>query len=183
MGGELAVYIITDPHYKKARQEPRPPKQTEPLALPLNLVRQLSTNARGILADHAIRPTLKTAEHDPKLFRLLSVGLLLIRESDFNDWYRSERGTGKWPSQRSRSKHGNGRPTKQTEAIGNKVLALVDSGAWSAKQSIAKLHRLLKGDHPDVPSPDTLARLVDQLHDETGDSTLLRTRRAQRNQV
>jgi len=45
------------------------------------------------------------------------------------------------------------------------------------------LHRLLVASgRSDVPSQDTLARLVDQLHRETGEAALLRTPRARRKQ-
>jgi hypothetical protein len=182
MNEELAVYMVADPRSEEAALKPCAPKQTEPLALPLNLLRQLLTNSRGILTDHVIRPMLKTVEHNLTLFHLLTEGLLVVRASDFDVWYRSERGKGKWSSQRSRSRRGNGRPTKQTEGDRNAVFALVRSGSWSGKESIAKLHRILKRERPGVPSPDTLARMVDELHRETGDSGLLRTRRARPNQ-
>src|SRR6516162_780232 len=131
--------------------------------------------------DHPIRPSIKTAEGDEKLLGLLTVGVLVIRASDFEVWYRSERAKGKWPSQRSRLKISGGRPTKQTEPVRNAVIGLVRDGKWSGKISIAKLHRLLIASSDDkVPSPDTLARLVDQLHAETGEAEFFRVKRAQR---
>jgi hypothetical protein len=112
---------------------------------------------------------------------LLTVGILVVREGEFMPWYRSERSKGKWPSQRSRLKRGGGRPTKQTEAIRNAILELVREGAWNGKASIAKLHRLfVNSGRTDVPSPDTLARLVDRLRHETGEPGFLRPTRSQR---
>jgi hypothetical protein len=137
------------------------------------------TTTRGSLPNHPIRPSIKTAEGDEKLLGLLTVGVLVIRASDFDVWYRSERAKGKWPSQRSRLKIGGGRPTKQAGRVRNAVMGLVRDGKWSSKVSIAKLHRLLiaSGDI-EVPSPDTLARLVDQLHAETGEAEFFRAKRA-----
>ena len=81
------------------------------------------------------------------------------------------------PSQKSKEKK-NGRRTRQTEALGNAVLALVNYLKWNGKDGITTLHRLLVASgRPDVPSQDTVARLVDQLHRETGDMKLLRVTR------
>lgn len=61
------------------------------------------------------------------------------------------------------------------------MIGLVRDGKWSGKISIAKLHRLLIASSDDkVPSPDTLARLIDQLHAETGEAEFFRVKRAQR---
>jgi hypothetical protein len=61
------------------------------------------------------------------------------------------------------------------------VIELIRDGKWSGKVSIAKLHRLLiASGHIEVPSPDTLARLVDQLHAETGEAGFLRAKRPRR---
>ena len=115
---------------------------------------------------------------------MLTVGLLVVRASDFDIWYRSERAKGKWTSQRSKSKIGNGRPTKQTELLRNAVLALVHDSKWNGKDRITTLHRLLvASDRSDVPSQDTPARLVDQLHSETGESGLFRIPRTRRKQT
>jgi hypothetical protein len=73
---------------------------------------------------------------------LLTVGLLVVRTSDFDVWYQSERAKGRWPSQRSKLKI-NGRPTKQTDRLRNAVLALVHDHKWSGKDPISVLHRML----------------------------------------
>jgi hypothetical protein len=167
--------------YSKSRTlAGRSPQELELVTVPVSVLARLTTT-RGSLPDHPIRPSIKTAEGDEKLLGLLTVGVLVIRASDFEVWYRSERAKGKWPSQRSRLKISGGRPTKQTEPVRNAVIGLVRDGKWSGKISIAKLHRLLIASSDDkVPSPDTLARLVDQLHAETGEAEFFRVKRAQR---
>jgi hypothetical protein len=181
--GNLAVYlVIRSPlAFRIPALTRRPLTETEPVIVPVEVVRRLMT-PRGSLPDHPLRPSMKIAGGDRKLLALLTVGVLVVRESEFNGWYRSERAKGKWASQRSRSKRGSGQPTKQTEAMRDAVLGLVREGAWSGKASITKLHNLLiKSERDDVPSPDTLTRLVKQLHDETGEpELLLRIRRARR---
>lgn len=182
VNGELAIYVVAKPKVpsKNRALTRRSPGETEPAVVPLNVLKRLPTS-RGGLPDHPIRPSIKTAEGNEMLFALLTVGLLVVRESDFDVWYRSERAKGKWASQRSRSKSRNGRPTKQTEALKNVILARVRAGEWSGKNSITMLHRLLvDSGRSDVPSPDTLARLVDQLFGETGEPELLRIVRVRR---
>ena len=113
---------------------------------------------------------------------LLTIGILIIGARDFDAWYRSERAKGKRPSQRSKLKIGGGRPTKQVKRVRKAVIKLVHDGKWSGKASIAKLHRLLIASGGfEVPSP-ALARLVEQLHAETGEAEFFRakcTRQAQ----
>jgi len=180
--GKPVVYLAAWPPvaFKKCALRRLCPRETEPLIVPVQVVGRLITS-RCSLPDHPIRPTSKTADGDKKLLALLNVGLIVVRESEFDAWYRSERAKGKWPSQRSRSKIGHGRPTKQTEAMRNAVLRLVREGAWSGNASITKLHNLLiNSSREGVPSADTLARLVKQLHDETGEAELFRIRRSRR---
>jgi len=105
----------------------------------------------------------------------------IIGARDFDAWYRSERAKGKWPSQRSKLKIGGGRPTKQVKRVRKAVIELVHDGKWSGKASIAKLHRLLIDSGGfEVPSPDTLARLVERLHAETGEAEFFRAKRTRR---
>jgi hypothetical protein len=182
MQGRLVVYVVARPQApsKNCTLPRRSPVEIEPLVVPANVLKRLLTS-RGGLPDHPLRPSIKTADGNDRLFALLTAGFLVVLESDFIVWYRQERAKGKWASQRSRSKIGNGRPTKQTEGIRNAVLALVRDGAWSGKASIATLHRLLvTSGRSNVPSVDTLARLANQLHRETGDPGLLRIARATR---
>jgi len=116
-----------------------------------------------------------------KLLRLLTLGVLLVRASEFDRWYRSERAKGKWHSQRSRSTAAVGRPAKLSHGIRSAIIALVRDSKWSAEDGIAKLRRLLcASGRYDVPSPDTLARVVDELHHETGEPEYFRPKRSRR---
>jgi hypothetical protein len=180
--GELTVYGVVDPQAPPQECDPtrRSPKELLPMVVPVSVLARLLTSRSG-LPDHAIRPTIKIAEGNKQLLALLTVGLLVLRESDFEAWYRSERAKGKWSSQRSRSKIANGRPTIQTETLRNTVLRLVREGAWSGKSTFTKLHRLLvTSGRSDVPSIDTLERLVRRLHLETGRPELFRIARVRR---
>jgi hypothetical protein len=179
--GKLAVYVLAEPRAIENRAlARRSPREWAPVTVPASVLARLRTT-RGSLPDHAIRPSIKTAEGDVKLLGLLTVGVLNIRARDFDAWYRSERAKGKWPSQRSRLKIASGRPTKQVERVRKAVIELVHDGKWSGKASIAKLHRLLIASGGfEVPSPDTLARLVEQLHAETGEAEFFRAKRTRR---
>lgn len=87
--------------FKRRALAQRSPQELEPVTVPVSVVARL-ISTRGSLPDHPIRPTIKTAEGD-------AVGVLVIRASDFDVWYRSDRAKGKWPSQRSRLKLFGGR--------------------------------------------------------------------------
>ena len=183
--GELLVYVIGQPPVssEECATNRHSSATIGPLVVPVNILARLITS-RGGFPDQPISPSIKTVDGDEHLLPLLRGGLLLLSESDFKIWYRLERANGKWASQRSRLKIGRGRPTKQTEAIRTAVLALVRAGEWSGKASIGRLHRLLVAmGRPDVPSVDTLARLVDRLHRETGEPGLLRIARRRRKQT
>jgi hypothetical protein len=179
MKGTLTVYVIAKP-----RVPTRDSSSEAVIApIPINVLSRLIAS-RGSLPDHPIRPSLKTTHGDSQLWALLTAGVLVVREREFMRWYRSERARGKWPSQRSRLKRGGGRPTKQTEAMRSAILGFVHEGTWSGKDSIAKLHRLLiNSGRTDVPSPDTVARFVDQLRRETGEPGFLRRMRSPRERI
>jgi hypothetical protein len=133
------------------------------------------------LSDVPYRLTLKKvldADGTEQLFAVLTRGQLALREAEFAAWYRGERGRGKWTSQKSRSKTGGGRPTKQTDRLRSWTLKFVEDGSWQPDKPIALLHRLLtRSIGPNIPSDDTLARLVDNLFLETGEPGLPRNRR------
>jgi len=178
LNGEPAIYVVAGSKHRDLRRRAR--ATIEAMVVPTSVLKRLITSREG-LPDHAIRPTIKSAEEDEKLCALLVRGLLVVRESDFDGWYRSQRRKGKWASQRSKSKIGDGRPTKRTEALRNAILALVHDGAWSGKTSFTKLRRVLvTSGHSDVPSVDTLERVVRDLHRETGEPELLRIPRVRR---
>ena len=182
--GKLVIYVFAKPQVRSddhSLADCCSPEGIEPVAVPVNVVKRLIAS-RGGLPDHPIRPSIKTADGNEKLFALLAVGLLVVRANDFDGWYQSERAKGRWPSQEPKEKK-DGRPTKQTGALRNAVLALVHDHKWSGKDPISALHRLLVASgRSEVPSQDTLARLVDQLHRETGEAGLLRFTRARRKQ-
>jgi hypothetical protein len=149
---------------------------SNPVVLRSTLIRQLIPARKG-LPDRTIRSSLKFADGDTVLFRLLQFGILLVRPREFNDWYRSERARGKWASQHSRLKPREGRPSKQTESLRSAVMTALRE----KKTGVAALcRRLLASGRPDVPSRDTLARLVDQLYAETGEPEFRRTKRSRR---
>ena len=179
--GKLAIYVFANPQVRSEDHSLAvcSPEKIEPVAVPVPVVKRLIAS-RGSLPDHPIRPSLKTADGKEKLFAFLTVGLLVVRASDFDGWYQSERAKGRRPSQRLKLKI-NGRPTKQTESLRNAVLALVRDNKWSGKDPISVLHRMLVASgHSEAPSQDTLARLVDQLHRETGKAGLFRSPRTRR---
>src|SRR5262249_18678230 len=143
------------------------------LRLPQKVLERLPTSRCGF-SDHAIRPSLKMTDKDPKLLKLLSTGSLVVSERELTVWLESEYVKGKWPSQRSKLNRRAGRPSRQTEALRNAVLALVNDGEWSAQQPIAVLGRKLRVRGHAGISDETLVRLVNQLHLEMGDRRLLR---------
>jgi hypothetical protein len=158
----------------------------EPTVVPTLVIARLITS-RGGLPDHPIRPSIKTAGGNDQLFRLLVSGVLVVRESEFHAWYKTERARGKWPSQREAMKERGpmkkprrGRPSKQAQARDH-VLHLAQNGKWKASEGIAKLRKLLLVRKvSSVPERDTLTRLVDQLYRETGHQALHRMPRRRR---
>ncbi|WP_304873959.1 hypothetical protein [Bradyrhizobium sp.] len=182
--GKLAIYVLAKNQIRSGGHDLTldASAMPEPASVPASVIERL-IRSRGSLPDHPIRPSMQTAEGNEKLFVMLTVGLLVVQASDFEGWYHSERAKGRWPSQRAKTKK-NGRPTRQTEALENAILALVNDLKWSGKDGIAALHRLLiTSGRSDVPSQDTVARLVDQLHSKTGDMKLLRVPRARQKQT
>jgi hypothetical protein len=181
--GNLKVYVVADPNLGPSVDRPGWPiaSTKEPVIVPPRVLKRLIA-PRDMLPDHAIHPTLKAAARDQNLHVLLMVGVLVVKEREFKDWYRSQRSRGKWLSQQSKSKKTSGRPTKQTEALKSAVLPLARDKAWRANDGIAKLRRLLveRGEPKNVPSVDTLERLVSRLYLETGDPAFRRVPRVQR---
>jgi hypothetical protein len=148
----------------------------QPTVLPPEVVGRLMT-IRGGLPDRSIRPTIKAAGGDAHVLQQLRGELLLVCQKDLVVWYRSERKKRRWPSQRLRKKRGVGRPSKITASVRT---AVMESMA-SRKLSIAALHRdLIASGRTDVPSVDTLERLIDQLYSETGRPEFFRKKRFRR---
>jgi len=169
INGKIAVFIFGSPQAKAGGPV------SETTLVPKDVLGRLIP-IRGCLPDHP-RVSMKTVGGDGKLYRALNTGLLIVSRSDFNTWYTQERDKGRWPSQRSRLRV-EGRPSKQTEALRNAVVQQMRENAFT---SIAQLHRqLLISGRTDVPSQDTLARLVDRLLAETGEPEFLRRERKPR---
>jgi len=168
--GKLILYVCASARDANDKFDPNP------VALPTAVVSRL-IRSRGSLPDHAIRTSLKIVGGNTKLLALLQSGVLMVRAQEFNNWYRSERAKRRWPSQRSSEKPREGRPSKQTTPLRNAVM----SAMREKKPSIAALWRLLlDSGRTDVPSVDTLGRLVDQLFRETGEPEFRRTKRFRR---
>ena len=166
--GDLPVYIFACSNAQSDTPNAQPAIR-EPVVLPRQLLGRLITT-RGCFPDHPIRPSMKTAGGDKAIHELLNTGIILVRSKEFETWYRSERDKGRWPSQHSRLKK-TGRPSTQNKGLRDAVIEALREG----KTSIAALRRRLEtAGRTDVPSLDTLARLVDQLHRETGEPELFR---------
>lgn len=163
--GKLGVYV--SPVGAAAIKNYRP----EPLKVPCDILRRMIPQ-RGSLPDHIVRPSLKLTGADEKIFDLLRNGVLLVHAKEFDHWYRSERANGKWPSQRSNRRKG--RPSKQTDGLRAAVMTLMRE----QNTSIPELRRrLIAFGRTEVPSLDTLRRLVDRQYRETGEPALRRTKR------
>jgi len=178
--GNLKVYLVADPNLGPNIDRPKWPVAStkEPVMVPTDVLKRLIA-PRDMLPDHTVCPTLKTAGGDSDIYVLLRVGAFVVQERELEEWYRSQRSKGKWPSQQSRSKRTPGRPTKQTESLKNAVLTLVRDQAWRGKDGIATLRSLMlqRGEPKDVPSADTMERLVTRLYLETGDPAFHRVPR------
>jgi hypothetical protein len=83
--GKLAIYVFAKPQVRSEAHNLADcsPEKIEPLVVPVNVVKRL-IGSRGSLPDHPIRPSIKTAEGNEKLFAWLTVGLLVVRASDFD---------------------------------------------------------------------------------------------------
>ena len=163
--GKLTIYVAC------GDQRLRP----VPVAVLERLIR-----ARGGLPDHVIRAPVSLLRHrlvDEPTFDALSSGLLILKVSEFDSWYRKEKRKGKWVSQRQRKSPRVGRPSKQMLALRNAVKATVNSGDWSGAGKVSDLRRKLVARGTEIGSESTLGRLVDALFVETGDELYRRRQR------
>lgn len=171
--GELSAYVVAG-------------LKSVPKRVPKTIIPALVTS-RGGLLDRPVRvspTTVPAAAMNEELFALMNSGLLVVCSKEFDVWYGSVRRKGKWPSQKSKNVRREGRPSKQTGALAQKVLALAHEGKWNGNVSIARLCRLLmESGAEEIPSPDTVGRLVDRVFIETGDPLLRRAKKRQRPRV
>ena len=108
-----------------------------------------------------------------------------MRKSDFRRWVQSERRKRRWPSQNTSyarpERNPVGRPSKLNDQLRNAILEIVRGQVWVGdRRPITELHRLLSARGLEVPSVDTLGRIVDALFAATGESGLRRRHRVRR---
>jgi hypothetical protein len=133
---------------------------------------------RGGLPDHPThlrRRAAADSQSDDNLIVLLQHGELVVRRSDFSDWYTQRRRQGLWPSQANRVGRRRGKPTKDTEALRGAILAAVHDDAWRATDGMPKLRSLLIERGQEPLSCDTLERVVDKLYRLMGETALRRS--------
>jgi hypothetical protein len=172
VAGELPVYVEFGPKMTD---------RSEPQILPVGpTILKSLPRSRGGLPDRAVRvpaALLWTGAIDGELFRALSSGRLLLRRSEFENWYARERQRGKWPSQHGRKQRRVGRPSKRV-VLRDAIVALVNEGRWDGnKDPVAELTALLVENGRALMSHDTVARAVDHLFREHGDERLRRRTR------
>jgi hypothetical protein len=168
MKGELSVFVLPDSTEGDAGRTP--------LQVPPDVIMKM-IRTRGGLPDHAVQPArIFAKEANPlELRTALSKSALYVRRQEFDDWYKKAWKKRNWPSQRSSLKPRMGRPSKQSE-LHTRIIARVNEGRWSARNSIADLVRLLDSKGI-VASRDTVRRAVDQLFKETGEQSYRRLAR------
>lgn len=159
---------------------PIPSRAQVPMAVPKELIGHVFIKGR-MPSNFAIRPNRK-AIGDDRLRALLSCGPLLVRESEFRRWLKSEKRKRKWPSQRIQAelRKGVGRPRTHDARLKDVILIIAREGAWNGRRPLTELYRPLveRGESP--PSVDTIGRLVDEKFSETGVAALGRRRRIRR---
>jgi hypothetical protein len=172
VAGELPVYV---------EFRPETSDRPEPQFLPVGptIVKSLPRSRSG-LPDRAVRvpaSLLSTGAIDGDLLRALSAGRLLLRRSEFENWYARERERGRWPSQRGRQQRRVGRPSKRA-VLHDAIVALVYADRWDGnKNTVAELAAMLAETGAPPVSHDTVARAVDHLFQQLGDERLRRRTR------
>ncbi len=177
--GELPIYVLDSSKIAPNERDLSlcPADKRASLSVSPSVLKRMITS-RGGLPDHPVRPSVQMTKGDMRLLRLLTNGLLVIRTTDFDVWYRAERAKGKWPSQNSRLKPPRGRPRKRSSEISNSITRLARDKAWSAKDGIPALSRILvQSGRTGMPSIYTLRRAVMELFVETGDREFRRPRK------
>jgi len=169
--GRLPVYVRPRPIAVAHRQSPAEPRRVQSA-----LLKRIMPIREG-LPDHPTHVRRNPATVGPDvdaLLCLLRQGELVVRKSDFSDWYERQRAKGSWPSQNDKTASRRGRPTKDTGSLRNAILALIHDGAWQATDGIPQLRRLLIEGGRKSPGRDILAQAVDRLHRVIGEPALRR---------
>ena len=173
IAGELPVYLFPESNSPANAPTELLDSIRKPVVLSTDLLKSLVT-ARNTFPDHPIKTktSMRIAGDNKKLYWLLKSGIMLLRAKEFDIWYREQRYKKRWPSQTLGARK-IGRPSIGTQGLKDAIVAALRE----RKTGVAELRRQLQANgRTDVPSPDTLARLVDQLHRETGRPELLRKR-------
>jgi hypothetical protein len=179
LAGKLTLYVAADETRFRERFKEVPSWTKEPMPVPKELLGHVFVKGR-LSGTLAIRPSRKLVRND-QLFALLNCGHLVVRESDYKRWGRSERRKRRWPSQNRSDARPTGRPKKSNSPLRNAILEITREQVWNGElHPIAKLQGLLKDKGMDVPSVDTFGRLVDELFAITGEPSLRRRHRARR---
>ena len=177
--GKLMLYVTADEARFRERFKEVPSWAKEPMPVPKELLGRVFVKGR-LSGTFAIRPSRKLVSND-QLFALLNCGHLVVRECDYKRWGRSEHRKRRWPSQSTSDARPVGRPKKLNHRLNNAILEITREQVWNGERHpIAKLHRLLKEKGMDVPSVDTLVRIVDELFAITGESGLRRRHHVRR---
>jgi len=183
---KLTLYVLADEDSFRERYKQVPSWAKKPVALTKELLGRVfvkESNGR-ISGTFAIRPSRKLGGSDRLFVVLTCAHQLIVRECDFRRWFRSERRKRRWPSQGMAyaipKRKPVGRPSKLSPALKFAILKAGREKAWTSARPITELHRLLSGQGLNVPSVDTLARIVGTLFAETGEPWLGRRRRVRR---
>ena len=150
----------------------------EPELLAPDLLR-LIIPVRGGLPDHPVhvRRAPPGSTINRSVLRRVKIGRLLVMRAEFDGWYRREKLKRKWPSQKESKLPRPGRP-RANELWTGRVEKFAYDNDWTARQPIVVLKSMLAGHYDsEPPSDDTLARLVDRIFQETGDSRFRRKKR------
>lgn len=167
-----------------------------PILLASSIVGRLIT-VRGGLPDFPFRVPWKLVKEGlatEQLCVTLENGVLILDRNEFSAWCEKQHRRQIWPSQEAEArrrasspqeqnvKPRRGRPSRRTETVRNAVLALIEDGVWDAReQTVEGLCRLLRSRSClEVPSRDTVRRLVDDLFREKGKIRLQRVVRRRR---
>jgi hypothetical protein len=175
LAGKLKVYLAPEngTEYPACAKDWGEPELLAPDVLRLIIL------VRGGLPDHPlhVRSAPRGSAIDRSLLMRVKTCALLLKRTEFDAWYRDEKLKRKWPSQKESKSPHPGRP-RTNEVWTNRIKNFVDANRWAAQQSIVALKSMLAASEDEAPpSDDTLARIVDRIFQEMGDSRFRRKKR------